>query len=83
MRRWLPAASAVARRPGLWPVAAREVWRLRRPGWARRAPFLPLPDADWVRWRLSTAYGDDAAPDGRDLVVWLDWRRRFEVVVGR
>ncbi len=73
------AALAVARRPDLWAVGARATADLAPPGWWRRPPFLPLPDRDWLRFRLVTAYGGDGstAVDGDDLVTWLEWRRHW------
>ncbi len=75
----IEATLAVARRPRLWPTAARVGASLVPRGWWRRAPFLPLPDRRWLHFRLVTAYGADGrgpvAAD--DLVTWLDWCRRF------
>jgi hypothetical protein len=70
------ALAAVARRPGLWPVALREAKRLAAPGWWRRPPFLPLPPSDYRRFRLETMYGrGDHPPEPADLVRWLEWCR--------
>ena len=70
----LAAARAVAARPRLWPAAAHQARALAAPGWWRRPPFLPLPDRDWLAFRLTTAYG---APDSplvpEDLLTWLEW----------
>lgn len=73
------AALAVARHPGLWATAARQVRVLAAPGWWRRRPFLPLPAPDYLRFRLQTAYGGagDAEPDPADLVTYLRWCRAF------
>lgn len=76
-RWWLAVAWAVARRPGLWTVAAEQVLRLARPGWWRRAPFVPLPDPDYLRFRLETQYGDDRDPDPQDVVTYLAWCREY------
>lgn len=69
------AVAAVVRRPGLWGIAVRQAVVLAAPGWWRRAPFLPLPPPDYLRFRLQTAYGGDGtqpiAPD--DLVAYLRW----------
>lgn len=68
------AAVAIARQPTLWPPALRQARALVPPGWWRRWPFLPLPDRDWLRFRMTTAYGDaDADLDVEDLLVWLAW----------
>jgi hypothetical protein len=64
----------VLTRPHLWSTAVRQVGRLARPGWWRRAPFLPVPDPDYLQFRLETQYGA-AEPDPRDLVTYLEWCR--------
>ena len=66
---------AVAARPDLWPVAVRQAARFARPRWWRRAPFLPVPDAGYLRFRLETAYGEAIAPKPADLVAYLEWCR--------
>jgi hypothetical protein len=49
-------------------------WRFRSRDWYRRAPFLPLPDRTYVRWRMHTAYGrDDAVPSADDIVRYARW----------
>ena len=54
----------------------RLVWSFRARDWYRRAPFLPLPPADYVRWRMFTAYGDErAVPPLDDVVRFARWRR--------
>jgi hypothetical protein len=72
-----PLAGAVARRPGLWPTAARQAWRLAPSRWWARPPFLPLPDPAWLRFRLEAQYGVDGTgpvePD--DVVAFLEWCR--------
>ncbi|MGE0438935.1 MAG: hypothetical protein AB7L66_21125 [Gemmatimonadales bacterium] len=51
-------------------------WAFRRRGWWRRAPFLPVPDRDYLRWRMYTAYGDEAAvPPAIDVIRFARWRR--------
>lgn len=68
------AVRAVLARPRLWPAALRQVRVLVPPGWWRRPPFVPLPSRDWLRFRMTTAYGDPDAPvDVEDLLVWLAW----------
>jgi hypothetical protein len=64
---------AIAVRPALWWVAARQALRIARPGWWRHAPFLPLPDADYLRFRLETGYGEVLVPPPGDLVSYLEW----------
>jgi hypothetical protein len=73
LRWWLEPAVAVARHPGLWGTALRQVGRLAAPGWWRRPPFLPLPSAAYLRFRLETAYGEQRAPAPDDLLAYLRW----------
>ncbi len=77
------AVSAVLRRPALWPTAVVQVLRLAPTGWWRRRPFLPLPDSEYLRFRLQTQYGDsDHEPEPDDVVRWLEWSKRFGKAVG-
>jgi hypothetical protein len=79
-RRWLVGTvAAVAARPTLWATAVGQVRRLAAPGWWRRRPFLPLPDPDYLRFRLTTAYGDDRRPEPEDVVTYLQWCKAFPV----
>jgi hypothetical protein len=64
-------------RPPLAIDLVRVAWRFRSRGWWRRPPFLPLPDREYVRWRMYTAYGDaDAVPPAEDLVRYARWAGR-------
>ena len=36
-------------------------WRFRRRHWWRVPPFLPIPPASYMQWRMHTAYGDHHA----------------------
>ena len=68
------ATAAVARRPSLWRTAVQQVLVLAAPGWWRRWPPLPLPDSNYMRFRLVTMYGDSShAPDPDDVVAYLQW----------
>ena len=73
---WARATGAVLARPWLWPTAGRQLWRLARPGWWRRRPFLPLPDPDYLHFRLETQYGAAGVPRAEDVVAYLAWCRR-------
>jgi hypothetical protein len=54
----------------------RTAWAFRRRDWWRHAPFLPLPDQVYLRWRMYTAYGDErAVPPVDDVVRFARWRR--------
>ena len=76
---WLwPAFLAIAARPGLWATAVRQVLVLARPGWWRVAPFLPLPDEHYLRFRMQTMYGDPEHPPApEDVVTYLHWCRAW------
>lgn len=76
--RWLgAAAAAVTVHPSLWATAARQALALARPGWWRRPPFVPVPAAGYLRFRLETAYGGrgDRRPPPGDLLTYLRWCR--------
>jgi hypothetical protein len=63
--------------PGDGVALLRVAWRFRSRNWYRRAPFLPLPDREYVRWRMHTAYGrDDAVPPAEDLIRYGRWAAR-------
>ena len=50
------------------------LWNFRARDWWRRAPFLPLPPREYVRWRMHTAYGDpNAVPPADDVVRYARW----------
>lgn len=54
----------------------RTAWAFRRRDWHRQAPFLPLPDRAYLRWRMYTAYGaEDAVPPLEDVIGFARWRR--------
>jgi hypothetical protein len=54
----------------------RTAWAFRRRGWWSRPPFLPLPDREYLRWRMYTAYADEAAvPPAGDVIRFARWRR--------
>jgi len=62
--------------PRLGVDLARLTWSFRARDWYRRPPFLPLPPREYLRWRMFTAYGDEAAvPPAEDVVRFARWRR--------
>lgn len=66
---------AVVRRPALWMEAGRAAADTRCKQWWKR--LLLVPESDYLRWRLTTAYGEpDARVEPGDLVRYLQWRRR-------
>ncbi len=53
-------------------------WAMRRRGWYAHAPFLPIPPAEYIRWRMYTAYGDEnAVPPVADVLRFARWRRHL------
>ncbi len=76
---------AMLRRPDLWPAALVAARRLAPRGWWRRSPFLPLPSADYLRFRMVTAYGGDGSQPAAaaDLVAYLEWSRAWSSVTRR
>jgi len=78
--RWTGLTLALAGRALLSPRLAldllRTAWCFRRRGWWQRPPFLPIPDRQYLRWRMYTAYGnDDAVPPANDVISFARWRR--------
>lgn len=53
-------------------------WSHRRRRWWLSPPFLPRPHPDYLRWRVATAYGSDAAQlDPAEVLAVAEWRRRL------
>jgi hypothetical protein len=71
-------AWAVLSHPALAPSAVGALRRLARPGWWRRAPFLPVPAAGYWQFRLRTAFGDDVSArlSVGDVTSYLRWCRQ-------
>lgn len=66
------------RRPSVIPALLGAGWAFRRRGWYRKPPFLPLPSASFLRWRLETAYGDPhARPPAEEAERFLRWAARM------
>jgi len=79
--RWPRLAFILALRalrdPRLAAALLRVAWRFRRRRWFRRAPFLPIPDRAYLRWRMLTAYGDaNAVPTVEDVARYVRWAVR-------
>lgn len=69
--------SALARHPRVWGEALRAAPSFVRRSWWRTPPFLPLPDGEYLAWRVATAYGSAASSvDPADVVAYLEWRKR-------
>ena len=66
-----------ARNPRTAAALLRVGWRFRSRDWYRRFPFLPVPERDYVRWRMYTAYGDEGlVPPADDVVRYARWAVR-------
>lgn len=77
MRLALGVAGAVALRPDLWATAVRQLVALAPRRWWRRRPFLPVPDGDYLAFRLEAMYGSATPEAGSgDVVAYLEWCRR-------
>lgn len=79
-QRWSGLALTLVGRAVLNPRLALDLlktgWAFRRRYWWRMAPFLPVPDPVYLRWRMYTAYGDAAAvPPAEDVIRFARWRR--------
>ncbi|HTC23178.1 MAG TPA: hypothetical protein VK688_02385 [Gemmatimonadales bacterium] len=77
---WFSLAVRLGARALVSPRLARDlaktVWAFRRRDWWRKPPFLPVPDREYLRWRMYTAYADeDAVPPADDVVRFARWRR--------
>jgi len=75
---WSRLSLALALRSLAHPTLAvdlvRVAWRFRSRDWHRHAPFLPLPDPTYLRWRMYTAYGDfDAVPTPDEVERYVRW----------
>ncbi len=76
-RLFFPLVLRSLRDPRTGIALLRVGWRFRRREWWKRAPFLPLPCATYVRWRMHTAYGDgDIVPPVDDVVRYARWAVR-------
>ncbi len=70
----LDLALRAAVKPRLAVALARVAWRFRSRNWYAQFPFLPIPDATYVKWRMHTAYGDyDAVPSANDVEQYALW----------
>lgn len=76
MGRLRQAMNAVLKHPELWLEAIRAATAMAPRRWWSRPPFLPVPDGEYLSWRLATAYGSPEADlRGEDLIAYLRWRK--------
>ncbi len=76
------AVLAVAVRPHLWGTAIRQLSHLSPDGWWRRAPFLPIPPADYIEFRFVTQYGGEHGSRDEtvrtvDVLDYLAWCKEW------
>jgi hypothetical protein len=54
------------------------LFRLAPSQWWARAPFLPIPTREYVKFRSQTQYGGQAMPiKPEDVLSYLNWLRDF------
>lgn len=84
MSLYLSSAGLALRRPRTIPHLLRAAWAFRARDWYRRPPFLPIPPASYLRWRLETAYGDPGArPSPDEMERYLSWGTRMRQDMAR
>ena len=81
MASWTKLTLALAwrgiRNPRVASALTRVGWRFRKREWYRKAPFLPLPSREYLRWRMYTAYGsEDFVPPADDVIRYARWAVR-------
>ncbi len=70
------AIVAVLSHPNLYVIAIRQSLAYIRRDWYRAFPYLPIPDLNYLRFRMETVYGTpDALPASKDLLEYLRWCR--------
>tara|TARA_B100001971_G_scaffold41028_1_gene36058 strand:+ start:2182 stop:2493 length:312 start_codon:yes stop_codon:yes gene_type:complete len=75
---YLKMAGLALKRPRTVPYLLQAAWAFRSRDWYRRPPFLPLPPASYMKWRMETAYGDpEAVPTDDELERYLVWTARM------
>lgn len=72
-RQALRLLGALAREPTLVPIALVQLVRMAPPRWWARPPFLPLPDPDYLRFRIETHRGEGGRMEVDDVVAYLRW----------
>jgi hypothetical protein len=66
----------------LLPGVISASYALRSRRWWKQPPFLPLPEPEYMRWRLYTAYGSSRRrPSFSDIAAFALWRQRIRRVV--
>lgn len=70
---------AVLRRPTIIPAALRSALAMAPVRWWRRAPFLPLPDPSYWRFRIETSMGGagEVPPSPSEIVDVVKWTSKM------
>jgi len=71
VRSWWPKGLALylIKRPLCVVTLLRAAWPLRRDGWWRHRPLLPVPDARYWHFRMVTANGESSDAFTPDAVL--------------
>lgn len=78
LQNWASIVLAVLVRPRLWGVAITQIFRLAPNKWWARAPFLPIPTAQYLKFRAQTQYGGQSGViKTKDVLSYLNWIRDF------
>ncbi len=75
----LTVAGAVLVRPRLWASAIRAIIMMAPRHWWRRRPFLPLPQREYLVFRLQTQYGGSGSNvfEPADVMKYLRWLKQW------
>ena len=69
---------AVLCRPSLWITALTQLYRLTPRRWWARAPFLPVPTREYIRFRVLTQYGERGHElEVADVLSYLRWLKEL------
>ena len=80
---WRGLARELMRRPKLWPTAIVQAGEFAPNGWWKRAPFLPIPDAKYMAFRLETQYGTTGTPEPHHVIEYLAWCREMRALTSQ
>ncbi|MEI8024585.1 MAG: hypothetical protein WCH63_10400 [Actinomycetota bacterium] len=79
MRSGASIVIAVLCRPSLWITALTQLIRLTPRRWWARAPFLPVPTREYIRFRVLTQYGERGHElEVADVLSYLRWLKELQ-----
>ena len=79
MRSGASIVIAVLCRPSLWITALTQLSRLTPRRWWARAPFLPVPTREYIRFRVLTQYGESGHElEVADVLSYLRWLKELQ-----